>query len=121
MSTAEAEYHALTEVLQGTTHTQTLAMSFNTDPAHAELEKDYKPALDMIESLGATKRSKFIDLRYHYLTTTIKQKNVELKNTPYELLHADLLTKVLDCRRFERLLPQLGVDVILNIAAELMG
>lgn len=75
----------------------------------------------MIKSLGATKRSKFIDLRHHYLKTTINQKNVDFKHTPSAQLRADLLTKPLDRRCFQRLRTQLGVDVIPNIEAVRMG
>lgn len=48
------------------------------------------PAITMIKALGATKRSKFIDLRHNYIKETIKNNKVEHHHVPSKQCWADL-------------------------------
>lgn len=60
MSTAEAEYRAMTEVLQRAVYSQKLAATFDKKQSSIILENDNIPASRMLKTLGATKQSKFI-------------------------------------------------------------
>lgn len=65
LSTAEAKYRPMADIIQRSIYTQTLARSFHDGDAAITLENDNIPALDILKALGATKRSKFIDMRNH--------------------------------------------------------
>lgn len=72
MSTAEAEYRAMTDIMQRAIYTQTLARTFEDEKQYITLENDNLRAITVIKSIGTTKRSKFIDLRYQYLKKMTK-------------------------------------------------
>lgn len=120
LSTAEAEYRAMAEVTQRAIYTQTLATSFDKKPAEITLENDNMPALDMMAALGATKRSKFIDMRHHYLKQTVKEHNITLKHVASADLRADMFTKALERTRFEKLRSSVHVHEVPNIDDDLM-
>lgn len=67
MSMAEAEYRAMTEITQRSIYAKAQAVSFISQIESILLDNDNKPAIAMFIALRATKRSKFTDLRHHYL------------------------------------------------------
>lgn len=73
------------------------------------------PDLDMMKPLGATRRSKFIDMRRHYLKQVIKQKNIELKHVPSRVLRGKKFTKAIECQRFEESRNKVDAAEIPNI------
>lgn len=119
-STAEAEYRAMTEIMQRSIYAQTLSMSFQTAKPGITLENDNQPAITMIKALGATKRSKFIDLRHHYLKEVVKNNNVTIVHVPSKLCRADIFTKALERTRFEELRQMVEVAEIPGLEETLM-
>lgn len=48
--------------------------TFQVDLAMVTLENDNMLALDMIKALRGAKRSKFVDMRHHFLKQVIEEK-----------------------------------------------
>lgn len=85
------------------------------------LENDNMPVLCMIKTLGATKRSKFIELRNRYIKNTVKENNIELRHNASENLKADMLTEPLDRVRYAILRSMVGVKNITVAGETILG
>lgn len=64
LSEADAEYWAITDIIQREIYPQTLTLKFTEQPATLIVENDNMHTLDMKKALGVTKQSKFIDMRH---------------------------------------------------------
>lgn len=102
LSTAEAEYRAMTDVTQRAIYKQILACSFHDGITAITLENDNIPSVNMFKALCATKRSKFIYIRQHYLNQVINKKNIRIQHVPSCVLRSDLFTMALDRACFEK-------------------
>lgn len=110
----------MTEITQRAIYAQTLALSFTRERPAIVLENDNMAAMRMLTALGATKRSKFIDLRHHYLKEVVKNNNVEIRHVPSQKCGADLFRKALDKTRFEELRQMVDVAEIRGIENTIM-
>jgi hypothetical protein len=54
-------------------------------------------------------RTKYIEVRYHFLRDNVEKGNIDLIHVPTEKQLADILTKPLDQATFARLRGELGV------------
>lgn len=61
------------------------------------------------EAVGATKRSKFINLRPQFTKQQVKQHNFQITHVPSKLCTVDMFTKPLERRRFEDLRDMIDV------------
>lgn len=77
-------------------YAQTLARSFHKVEASIEIDNNNKTALYIMRALGATKRSKFIDVHHHYIKDASRETQITIKHTRSQQLRADLFTKPLD-------------------------
>lgn len=57
----------------------------------------------MIQSVGATKRSNFIDLRHNYIKQVTKDNDIKIVHVPSQECRADMFTKAIERQRFEHL------------------
>lgn len=100
---------------------KTQATSFTKYKPPIVMENDTLPAIMMIKALGATKRSKFIDLRHHYLKEVFKNKQVELRHIPSKECRAYLFTKALQRQRFEELRDMVDVADVPGTGTVVLG
>lgn len=121
LSTAEAEYRAITELIQRSIYAQTLATTFVKERPGITLQNDNMPAIAMLGALGATKRSKFIDLRHNYIKQVTKTNNITIVHVPSKTCPADIFTKALERQRYEELRNLIDVDEIENVEKQIMG
>lgn len=70
---------------------------------------DNESAISLAKNPDSHKRSKHIDVRYHYIREQVDKKIVEISyiNTKEQL--ADILTKALDVRNQEKFKKEIGV------------
>lgn len=94
--TAEAEYRAMGDLFQWAVYKQTLAPSFNTRRTGILLQNDNMPGLNMVEEMGATRRSKLIDKQLPCSKEAIRRQDVKIKHTLSAELRADMFTKALE-------------------------
>jgi KUP system potassium uptake protein len=54
-------------------------------------------------------RTKYIDIRYHFIREAIQERNISLEYCPTEDMLADLLTKPIPKARFKKLRDEMGM------------
>lgn len=121
LSTEDAEYRAMVEVIQRAVYAITLARSFSKEQVTIEMETYDMTALDMMNAIGATERSNFVDIRHNYIKHRIRNTNISLNYTLSQRHRADLFTKPLEWRRLELLSSMIDVAEIPNIEKDIMG
>lgn len=120
MSTAEAEYRAMVEMMQRGVYMQTLAQSFEKRRPPLVVNNDNMPAITMVNALGLTKTSKFIDLRHQYIKQQVRDHNRSIQHVPSKELTADMFTKALYRIRFEKLRRMIKVEEIPQLEQRLL-
>lgn len=115
MLTVGTEYRCMADMMQRAAYPQTLAHSFETQRARLVLNNYNMPAITIINALGATKRSKFINRRHQYLKQQISNNYIYIKHVPSRILPADMFTKTLDLQRLQMLRQLISVAEIPNL------
>lgn len=121
MSTAEAEYRAMADMMQRAVYTQALAKTFEGKRAPVVLRNNCMSAITMVHALGVTKRSKSIELRHHYIKEKMLENNISIKHVPSRTLTAGIFTKALERRRFEKLRQMIGVAEIPQLEQRILS
>ena len=65
-----------------------------------------------LKNLVNHKRTKHIDIKYHYIRESIESGAVRLKYCPNKEMRADAMTKPLACDQFELLSDGMGLRAI---------
>jgi len=104
LSTAEAEYVALAEAGQEATWLQKLYGDLlNKDISNTTIFEDNQSAICIAKSQLSRKRTKHIDIKYHFIRDLVETGCINLKYCPSENMLADMLTKALPVLKFEKL------------------
>jgi hypothetical protein len=116
-SSNEAEYIAASEAARSAVWIRNLINDMGLDGVLNDekappmtLYMDNKGAIDLTTALGATKRSKHIDIRYHYVRDMVNQGVISIRQVPSAEMAADGFTKVLDVVRHTRFLDLIGLS-----------
>ncbi|GJW31483.1 retrovirus-related pol polyprotein from transposon TNT 1-94 [Tanacetum coccineum] len=110
ISTIEAEYIAMSgccaQILWMRSQLTNYGFSFNNIPLYC----DNRSAIALCCNNVQHSRSKYIDIRHHFIREQVKNCVIELYfvTTDYQL--TDIFTKALPRERFEFLLPRLGMQ-----------
>lgn len=112
LSTADAEYSAIAEVVQRAVYAQNLLGTIQEQKRTVSFETDNQPALDMVRALGNTTRSKFIDILHHYIKDQIRDNNIAIKHVRSEDQDADIFTKPMGRIKFVENRQRIGVERI---------
>jgi hypothetical protein len=110
LSSCEAEYiAATTAVTQAIWMARLLGELLGREPEVVELKVDSKSALTLARNPVFHERSKYIDLRYHFIRNCLAEGTVSATyiNTVDQL--ADILTKALGRVKFQELRARIGM------------
>ena len=108
LSTAEAEYVALSSATQEVVWLRQLTTDLRNGPTGATvLYEDNKSAICMSKNAQFHGRAKHIDIRHHFIQEKVCDGTVELKYCPTCMI-ADILTKGLSSVLFEKLRDKAG-------------
>jgi len=109
LSTPESEYMALAFCIQMVLHLRGLLeeLGFGQE-GPTIVYVDNISAMYIAD--GATKRSRFIDQRFHYIRDAITSGRITLIHVPSESNLADLFTKPLGSPEFQQIVAQLGLE-----------
>ena len=110
LSTAEAEYMALSKAAQEAVWIRELNSDLGNQQSQPTLiYEDNQSAISMAKNPQFHGRSKHINIKYHYVREQVRAGKIVLKYCPTEDMLADLLTKGIEAVKFERLRNSLGM------------
>ena len=98
-SSTEAEYIAAAEATKNLLYMKSLLEELSMNPCSIELNIDNKSAIDLIKNGIINRRSKHIDVRFHFIKETV-EKGLVINYCPTENQIADIFTKPLNAHNF---------------------
>ncbi|KAJ0389139.1 hypothetical protein ATCC90586_010323 [Pythium insidiosum] len=113
MSSTEAEYVALSFATQEAIWLKAFMCELGE---HSEKDavvvlEDNQGAIALAKNPEFHKRTKHIDIRYHFVRENVETGNIELQYCPTQDMLADLLTKPIAAGQFQLLRAKLGIMV----------
>ena len=113
LSTAEAEYMALSSAAQEAVWLQELIGDINDRPASpVEIFEDNQAAINIAKHPQFHGRTKHISIKFHYVRELVNENKIIIKYCPTEKMIADILTKGLAKDKFIKCRNMTGVDII---------
>ena len=110
LSTAEAEYIALSQAAQEAIWLKQLNTDLKVESSEpTTIYEDNQAAICLSKNPQGHGKSKHIDIKYHYIRDQVHNRTIELKYCPTENMVADMLTKGLAKERFEKLRASAGL------------
>ena len=110
LSTAEAEYVALSSAAQESIWLRQLITELGSPPEEPTLIfEDNQSAIAMTKNPQFHGRAKHIDIKHHFIREQVSQGNVKLEYCPTTEMTADILTKGLSRESFDKLREKSGV------------
>ena len=110
LSTAEAEYMALTEAAKEAILLKRLLSDMGVKHEAMKIWNDNQAAQNLAKNPVTNKKSKHIDIKEHFIRENIKQKLIEVAYMKTEDMEADMFTKALPGPRLKDLLKRIGVS-----------
>jgi hypothetical protein len=111
LSTAEAEYIALTSAAREVLYLKSLIGELYEPITYPiPMYCDNQGAIALATNAKFHARTKHIDLRYHFIRALIRDDTLDLKYIPTDENLADAFTKALPQPRLEKLRHGMGVD-----------
>jgi hypothetical protein len=117
LSSTEAEYMALSDCARQAVWMKTLLSELGLSMVATPIYGDNQGSIFIASNPITEKRSKHIDIRYHYVRDCVEEKKVELMFIPGEDNPADMLTKNLGRIKFEKFRDLLGLDFNMSTKA----
>ena len=110
-SSTEAEYMAVFEAVKEALWIKSLLVSINVDMSEPIiLYEDNQSCIAMSNNPVNHKRSKHIDIKYHFTREQVENKTVRLKYLSTGHQEADILTKSLPMHQFRELREKMGLQ-----------
>eukprot|EP00795_Rhopilema_esculentum_P007998 gene7998-biopygen1703 len=110
LSTAEAEYIASSKAAQEVVWLKQLFREIGDNVQPITIMEDNQGAISMTKNPVGHKRTKHIDIRYHFVREQVEKGTLLLKYCNTKEMLADLLTKSLNRGQFEYLRCKLGMQ-----------
>lgn len=110
LSTAEAEFVALSEASQEALWLKRLLTDLGENLPNVTMNEDNQSCLKMLDSEKFSNRTKHIATRFHFAKDLKQTGAIKYNYCPTELMLADLLTKPLSRIRVEKLRQQCGLE-----------
>ncbi|XP_050672421.1 copia protein isoform X2 [Leptidea sinapis] len=109
LSTAEAEYMAMTEATKEALHLKYLLEDIGVFQQTVTIYNDNLAAQMLVNNQMTGKRSKHISIKEHFIRDCVQKKLVTIRYKDTEHMEADLFTKAIPQPRLLKLLKMIGV------------
>lgn len=119
-STCEAEYVALSQAARDTKWLKQLFEELEIETATPKIKSDNRGAIAIAGSSETSKKTKHIDIHYHFVRRLVEQKKVELEFVEGENQLADYLTKPITAPRLEKLVEKSNMTTGKHVAKALL-
>ena len=112
LSSTEAEYMALSEAIQEAVWLKAFMQELGevTGDHALTVYEDNQGAIALAKNPEFHKRTKHIDIRYHFVREKVEDGQVRLVYCPTQEMLADLMTKPIPAAQFDALRTKLGID-----------
>ena len=119
LSSTEAEYIALSEATQEAVWLKAFMRELGEEAGNGSIKvyEDNQGAIALAKNPMFHKRTKHIDIGYHFVREKVEDGKVKLEYCPTQGMLADLMTKPIAAVQFDALRTRLGIQ----IAAESSG
>lgn len=107
--TMEAEYVSLSSAVQETCWILNLLNEINYPRPNVLVHEDNKAAISLLNDPVYHQRSKHIDVKYHYVKSIVKDKNIKVIYCETSNMIADALTKPLSPHKFTALITAMNI------------
>jgi hypothetical protein len=116
LSSTEAEYMALSEATQEAVWLKAFMRELGEDAGDGALTvyEDNQGAIALAKNPEFHKRTKHIDIRYHFVREKVEDGQVVLEYCPTQEMLADLMTKPIAAAQFDALRTKLGIQVAIE-------
>lgn len=102
LSTTEAEYIAAAECCKEVLYLKTLIEEVTYESVPVNINIDNQSAIQLIKNGIVNRRSKHIDVRFHFINEKYKEGIIQLSYCPSSEQVADMFTKILAQNKFEK-------------------
>lgn len=96
----EAEYIAAAECCKELLYLKALIEELTDRECNVKLKVDNQSAIKLINNGVVNKRSKHIDVKYHFIHEQVKDKLISIEYCKTEVQYADIFTKTLNFTKF---------------------
>lgn len=111
LSTAEAEYIALSKAAQESVWLRRILMDMGEKQSNAIIiHEDNQSAIAMTKNPQFHGRAKHIDMKYHYVRELVRENKIELRYCQTGNMIADIMTKGIGRVQFEKLRNMIGLQ-----------
>ncbi|KAF1332324.1 Integrase catalytic core protein, partial [Globisporangium splendens] len=116
LSSTEAEYMALSEATQEAVWLKAFMRELGEDAGDGALTvfEDNQGAIALAKNPEFHKRTKHIDIRYHFVREKVEDGQVVLEYCSTQEMLADLMTKPIPAAQFDALRTKLGIQVAIE-------
>jgi hypothetical protein len=111
LSTAEAEYIAVGSSCSQLVRMKQMLEEYDVQQSVLTLYCDNLSAINISKNSIQHSRTKHIDIRHHFIRDLVEDKVVILEHVTTKEQLANIFTKALDVKQFERLRSKLGICV----------
>ena len=110
LSTAEAEYVALSLCIQEVLWTKSLLLEMKVNiNGPVMVYEDNQSAIAIAKNEGYQSRPKHIVIRYHFVRDQVKNKVIQLEYIESKLQLADFLTKTISTKKYQFLVAKTNI------------
>lgn len=116
LSSTEAEYMALSEALQEAIWLKVFLCELGemSQDEAVTIFEDNQGAIALAKNPEFHKRTKHIDIRYHFVREKVEDGQVDLNYCPTQEMLADIMTKPIAASQFGALRTKLGIQVAIE-------
>jgi hypothetical protein len=116
LSSTEAEYMALSEAVQEAVWLKAFVYELGEDTGNSGITvyEDNQGAIALAKNPEFHKRTKHIDIRYHFVREKVESGQVLLEYCPTQEMLADIMTKPIAAPQFDALRTKLGIQAAIE-------
>lgn len=103
LSSTEAEYIAGADCIKELLYLKTLVQELTKKHVDVKLNMDNQSAIKLSKNGVFNKRSKHIDVRYHFMTENVRERKVTISYVPTSENLADIFTKPLSSVKYQKI------------------